>query len=222
MAREVKRAFAEAGLAGPPLLVSGDVDERMVLELRGEAATAGQAGQTGQTGPVRGFAVRAEGTSGASHVARYELVAIEDDGAWSPRLRVGEDSASSSYPGRKLLVRFADAEGRPLADVAHATSERMLRAHGGRFIDRATGLGMRLAAASGAQRRASVMRGGKRATPPEPPSVLRERALRALQSLDEGYRRIVSPARYPVGLTPQLASQRSELLAKATEDTQDE
>jgi len=216
LAREVTRVFAGAGLGTPSLVVSGGVDERLLLELRAEDASAACSAGERAHARVTAYVAAAHGEPLAADLARYELVSIEDGGSWSPRLRVGEDVASSSDPGRKLLVRYVDAEGRPVADVAHATSERFLRAQGGRFVHRATGLSARLSAASGAPLRANAMRAGKRAAPPEPPSALRERALRAVHALDEGYRRLVSPARYPVGLTQALASLKEQLLTEAT------
>jgi nicotinate phosphoribosyltransferase len=201
LARAVVKAFAAEGLPEPAMLVSGDVDERAVLELRAAES------------PVRGFVLPAEGPACAARPAHYDLVAIENDGSWSPRLRAGRDVPSSSDPGRKLLVRYADAEGHPVADIAHSTSERILRAQGGRFVDRATGIGARLSATSGTPLRATVMRAGRRAIASEPPSAHRERARRAVHALDESHRRIVSPARYRVGLSPQLASLKAELFA---------
>jgi nicotinate phosphoribosyltransferase len=205
LARAVARAFAAGGLPAPPVVISGDVDERLALELRDAPMS------------VRAYVLSAEAVPGTARLARYDLVSIEDGGAWSPRLRLGRDGESSSDPGRKLLVRYTDASGRPVADVAQATSERMLRAAGGRYVDRATGLGGKLAATVSTPMRTSVMRAGKRASTAEPAEALRDRAINAIATLDEGFRRIVSPARYPVGITPSLATLKAEMLAKATE-----
>ena len=204
LARHIAGAFASAGLAAPPLLMSGDIDEKLLLELRAEGS------------PVRAFSVRAEGTTSV-RLSRYALVAIEHEAAWSPRLHLGEDLASSSDPGRKLLARYFDSDDRPVADVTHASGERLLRAQGGRFVNRFTGLEKRLDAATSVPLQTSVMRAGRRVSPPEPPQVLRARALRALGALDGAYRRLSSPARYPVGLSPELASLKRDLLAKASE-----
>lgn len=206
LARHIAGAFAGAGLAAPPLLVSGDIDEKLLLELRAEGV------------PVRAFSVRADGarTSGARS-SRYALVAIEREAAWSPRLHLGEDVAASSDPGRKLLARYVDADNRPVADVMHASGERLLRAQGGRFVDRFSGLETRLRAATSVPLRTSVMRAGRRVSPPEAPHVLRARSLRALGVLDAAFRRLSSPARYPVGLSPELASLKHQLLAVAGE-----
>jgi nicotinate phosphoribosyltransferase len=206
LARAAARAFIAEELPPPRLLITGDVDERLALELRAELSLD------------KLFVVRGEGGPNANALARYDLVAIESRGAWSSRLRIGSDVGASSDPGRKLLVRYVDADGHPVADVAHGTGERFLRAQGGRYVDRATGMVARLEASSGAPLRASALRAGKRASPPEPPSALRERARRSVEGLDEGHRRTVSPARYPVGISPPLAAQKAELLAQASGD----
>lgn len=205
LARMAVAAFDDVGLEPPRIVVSGDVDERLVLSLRAEGV------------PLHGFVVRAEGIPGTRHLARYDLVAIEDGGTWEPRVRLDDDGRVASEPGRKLLVRFFDAGGHPVADVAHVTGERLLRAQGGRYIDRTTGLGVKLDASRSSSLRAPALRAGKRANPPESASTLRDRARSALESLGERHRRIGAPARYPIGLSPQLAALRADLLGGGDE-----
>jgi nicotinic acid phosphoribosyltransferase len=52
---------------------------------------------------------------------RCDLVALEEEGAWRP-------SNSSSAPGRKIAVRYADAMGHPLRDVVYLADERIREA----------------------------------------------------------------------------------------------
>jgi len=187
-----------------------ELDERAALELREAGDDPDDEGWTEREWAV----VAAEGASGGGSRASYDLASIENAGSWSPRMRVGADAGSSSDPGRKLLMRYFDREGHPIADVAHAMNERMLRASGGRYVDRVTGLPGKLAGASSQPLRASMMRNGKRANAPERPAVLRERAQRSVETLGEAHKRLASPARYPVGVTPQLAALKAELLAQ--------
>jgi len=187
-----------------------ELDERAALELREAGDDPDDEGWTEREWAV----VAAEGASGGGSRASYDLASIENAGSWSPRMRVGTDAGSSSDPGRKLLMRYFDREGHPIADVAHAMNERMLRASGGRYVDRVTGLPGKLAGASSQPLRASMMRNGKRANAPERPAVLRERAQRSVETLGEAHKRLASPARYPVGVTPQLAALKAELLAQ--------
>jgi nicotinate phosphoribosyltransferase len=186
------------------ILPQSELDERAALELRE---------MDGWPEPA---AVAAEGLAGGASRASYDLASIENDGTWSPRMRVGADAGSSSDPGRKLLVRYFDREGSPIADIAHSMNERILRASGGRYVDRVTMLPGKLAGASSQPLRTTIMRAGKRASPPEAPPVLRERALRSLVKLGEAHKRLAHPARYPIGVTPQLAALKAELLESIT------
>jgi nicotinate phosphoribosyltransferase len=182
-----------------------ELDERAALELR---ETGDDADDEREWAVVAG-----EGAPGGGSRASYDLASIEKDGSWSPRMRVGADAGSSSDPGRKLLMRYFDRDGRPIADVAHAMNERTLRASGGRYVDRMTGLPGKLAGASSQPLRAPMMRNGRRANAPESPAVLRERGARSVEKLGEALKRLASPARYPVGVTPHLAAMKAELLA---------
>jgi nicotinate phosphoribosyltransferase len=204
LARAAMRAFADHGAPAPRLLFTGGVDERLALELRADL-------------PVdKAFALSACATATPFPLARYELVALEEAGAWSPRLPPPSDAGPSTDPGRKLLVRYVDAKGRPVADVAHAMSERMQRAQGGRYRDRATGAMARLAAAAGAPLRTNVLRAGKRSASVEPAAATRTRSAQAVHALADSQRRVASPVRYPVGTSPSLEELKDELVARAS------
>jgi nicotinate phosphoribosyltransferase len=189
-------------VAPEPGTLHGEVDERFVLATRSEGE------------PPDSYVARADGIPGTAHFPRYDLVALESEGAWSPRLQVG-DAGSTAGPGRKLLVRYIDAEGHPVADVDHDTGERLLRAHGGRYVDRGTDLVARLDAATSAPLRAPALRAGKRVSAAEPVGALRDRATAAVHALGPEHRRLVGPVRYPVGTTPQLAALAHELRTKS-------
>ena len=130
-------------------------------------------------------------------------------------MRFGKNLASSSDPGRKVTIRYIDADDRPLADVAHATNERIGSAKDLKFIERATGFAARFKAASGAPLLSNVMRNGKRVNAAEDAKKIRERVSAGLSALPERYRRLRAPAIYPVGASSALASLKSELIAAA-------
>ena len=201
LARQALAAFASANLPEPFLFASGGIDERAIIELRRERA------------PFGAFAVGDLALPSVAPLARYELVAIEEEGVWEPRMRVGTSAATSCDPARKMVLRFLGADGALIADVAHLANERMMRAKDGRFIDRASGFTRRLAGAtSSAPLLANVMRAGKRVASPEPISATRERAQRGLGALASRHKRLVSPVRYPVGMTTALAALKAQLL----------
>jgi nicotinate phosphoribosyltransferase len=146
--------------------------------------------------------------------ADFDLSAIERGGQWAPRMRVGKNLATSSDPGRKVILRYVDADERPVADVACATNERIGSAKDLKFVDRATGFPTRLKGAkSSAPLLSNVMRNGKRVTAMEDARRIRERVSLSLSALHERFKRLRAPAIYPVGATASLASLKDELIA---------
>jgi nicotinate phosphoribosyltransferase len=201
VARTATRAFERAGLKAPVIVVSGDLDEHRIDTLRRAGA------------PIAAYVYSPQTDCGPS--AHYDLVAIEDQRQWSPRVRLGRTVLDSSMPGRKVLLRYFDADGRPLGDVAHLVSERHMSPKDVRLVERATGFPLRLRdAASSTPMLRKVLQGGKRAQPAEAASDSRERALRGMRSLPEAIRRRADPSRYPVGVSAQLAALQAELVSK--------
>jgi len=190
--------FAKAGLKEPVVVVSGVTTPEHVSDLRRSGA------------PIAAFVVAP--IVSPEPRARYDLVAIEQDGQWSPRLHVSQTHGPRGIPGRKVVLRYFDADGHPVGDVTHAANERHTPVRDARLIDLRTGQSVKLRdAASSAPVLRTVMRAGKRSQTLEPARELRERSLRAVQSLLPKHKRATAPARYPSGVTPALAALRRDL-----------
>ncbi|MBK6695017.1 MAG: hypothetical protein IPG50_22815 [Myxococcales bacterium] len=201
LARAATEAFRAAGLPEPTLVCSGDLDERRIAELVQRKAR------------YSGFLLR-EPFGDEELSAHYDLVAVERDGQWAPRIRVGESATDTSDPGRKVIVRYADRSGAPVCDVAHATKERFLPSADIRFVERHSALPTRLAAQAMTPLFSPIMRAGLRVQAAEPARVIRERALKNVKALADRYRRAGCEA-YPYGLTPTLAEMKTSLLEQA-------
>jgi nicotinate phosphoribosyltransferase len=205
LATELTRAFVASGVRAPVVAASGDLDEWKIAELRRRQA------------PVTSFILGPHTLQVSAPPARYELVAIEEEGDWAPRVRLGPTLVASSDPGRKVLMRYFDEDGRPLGDLAHATNERLSGARDLKIIDRATGFVTRLpTAATSAPLLTKVMRAGKRLARPESVFETRERARKAVTALFDRYLRLTSPRHYPVGMTLALTTLKADLVAAAT------
>jgi nicotinate phosphoribosyltransferase len=190
--------FAKAGLKEPVIVVSGASSPEHVSDLRRSGA------------PIAAFVLSPEVAPELR--ARYDLVAIEHEGQWSPRLHVSLTHGPRGIPGRKVVLRYFDADGHPVGDIAHAANERHLPVRDARLVDLRTGQTIKLRdAASNAPLLRQVMSNGKRVQALEPAREVRERALRAVQSLLPKHKRATTPARYPSGVTPTIASLRREL-----------
>jgi nicotinate phosphoribosyltransferase len=203
IARAAIAAFAKAGLEEPVLVASGNLDEFRISELRRTRT------------PLSAFIVAGLAIDDGTFRASYDMAAIEVDGQWTPRMTQGRSFTQSTDPGRKVVVRYSDANGHPLADVASATNERISSARDVRFIDRASGFPVRVqGAASSAPLLSNVMRAGKRVSAAEPSRAIRDRAVKAVRSLHERHRRLRSPATYPIGTTATVDALKRELLMR--------
>jgi nicotinate phosphoribosyltransferase len=149
--------------------------------------------------------------------ARWDLVALQEGRAWTPRLGLEPDEAV--LPGRKLVARYCDAVGRPIADLVQVSSERMAPA------SRAIMIGS-LGLAAPRQVRGALtssplkvphLRDGRLAGALEPLSALRQRAIDGLDKLSPAYRRVRAPARFPVGISHGLNELRAEMVSQASE-----
>jgi len=167
-------------------LAAADDEEALLIDAKRLGAQAG------------GWIARGLADADAkAYPMRYELVALEQSGAWAPR-RGLSNKVADVVPGRKRVVRYADAAGRAVADVIHLTNERM---HSPQAFGAAT-----LAPLARA-----VMRDGRMLEAPETAVVGRERAIAARPSMPAEITRLRRPGTYPVELSPGLLALRAEL-----------
>lgn len=164
--------------------LGGHDEEALLLEARRVGAVAS------------GYVASGLAASCADPLAvRYELVALEESGAWA--LRRGPSDRADVIAGRKMVARYYDEEGRSVADVVHLAHERLLPPR-----------------TLGAERLAplarAAMRGGRALEQPEPPRAGRERSIAARMLLPPGVAHLRAPARYPVHLSPALIALRDE------------
>jgi nicotinate phosphoribosyltransferase len=150
--------------------------------------------------------------------SRWDLVALQEGRAWAPRLGVSQLDVSV-LPGRKLVARYSDAVGRPVADVVQITSERMAPASRAVMIGPlgpASPVAIR-GALSSSPLKVPHLRDGKLAGSLEPLATLRQRTLDSLEKLSPSYKRLRGPSHFPVGISPGLYELRAELFSRATE-----
>lgn len=136
------------------------------------------------------------------------IVAVERGGAWVPR---APEPGSGAFAGRKRTIRYVDTNGVPVADVLHASSERIQSADDvvllhelGRSEER------HVRAARGLPTTLAVIRGGRRLGPSESIGEARRRAASAVDLLGPSVRRLIAPTLHPVGVSPALAQIHAE------------
>ncbi len=115
---------------------------------------------------------------------RCDLVALEEEGAWRP-------SSSSGSPGRKMAVRYADAQGHPLRDVVHLADERLRDASA-------------FDATSFETLARPILRQGRAVAAAEPPREARLRARAARLLAPPGVLSLRNPGIFPVEVSEGL------------------
>lgn len=126
---------------------------------------------------------------------RSELVALEKEGAWAipPKDLGGEETPR---PGRKMVARYTDAEGKIVSDMIFLMAERMRSPRD-------------MGAVTLSPLSRPRVRGGRTLELPEPPSIGRDRALATRSTLPEGITYLRAPKTYRVEESPQVKAQRS-------------
>jgi nicotinate phosphoribosyltransferase len=156
-------------------LGAGDEEEAALVEAKRQGRSVGGWLVQGLAdAPAAAFGMRAE------------LVAIEERGAWAPRR--GATDTADVVPGRKMVVRYTDANGRAVADVVHLDHERM-------EAPRALG------AATLAPLARALVRNGRTMELPEPCGTARERSIAGRRALPPAVAYLRTPDVYPVELS---------------------
>jgi len=187
LSRKARKLLDRAGLERTIILASGDLDEYKIAKLVDAGA------------PVDAFGVGTALTTSSDAPALggvYKLVAIEEEGRWTPRLKLSPEKAT--YPGLKQVYRIRDPETGQFDHDLIARADETPPADAEPLLQ-------------------PVMRDGRRVDPEPDLDTIRTRAEEQRQSLPPPYRRLKKAASYPVKISGPLQSDY-DLLAKQLKD----
>ena len=195
LSRTVRERLDAAGLQAARIVVSSDLDEARIAELRREGAPIDAWG-------VGTRLVTAHGDPALGGV--YKLVAVRHGGDWQPAVKRSEEPGKATLPGIKQVLRCY-AGGAATADLLCLEQEAAAAV-------RTSGSAGQVPAAGGPstppERRtpllAARLREGVRVAPRDSLAVIRERAAASLASLPPPVRTLRCAARYPVRRSPAL------------------
>lgn len=149
----------------------------------------------------------------------YKLVAVRENGAWLPAIKVSENPDKTPNPGYKNAWRLYDQRGKANADCLSLEEEdpRLMDVITLRHPnDRSKFRSLRKNEISKIEPLfVKVLEKGKRLV--EPPSLADMRRVREedMACLDPGVRRLMNPHIYHVSLTERLYRLKQDLIAKA-------
>jgi len=193
--------FRSTAVGAVAHLGPGDDEEETLADLQRHGLQAAEWASRGVAGVHAGLQLR------------VDLVAIEEEGAWVPRLGAIPDITAT--PGRKLVVRYFDRTGQPIADVVHGVSERLMPAEEAMLIGHleVPAAIPIIGATSSKPVLEPLMRTGRAVGTSSSVVKARGELRSALEVLPAAYARLRHPARFPVGLTRALADLKAELVS---------
>ncbi|MGE0433428.1 MAG: nicotinate phosphoribosyltransferase [Planctomycetota bacterium] len=198
-------ALEEAGYTDPLIVASSDLDEDLIADLRRQGAK------------INAWGVGTHLITSRDHPALggvYKLVAIHENGAWAPRIKISSNPVKTTDPGRKQLVRYYGEHNEPLGDVLYAADETPATGKQIRAVDPVR-LHLRYVLGPVARHEVllrPVVKDGQRVVEPERVRDIRDRAQAAVASFPEEYLRLRNPEIFRVMLSPALAKEKGRML----------
>jgi nicotinate phosphoribosyltransferase len=202
---EARRILDDAGFNDVPIVASNDLDEHVITSLKEQGAKIGVWG-------VGTRLVTGDGQGALGGV--YKLSAVQDeDGTWLPRVKLSEQTAKTSTPGRHQIRRFYH-EGEPIGDAIFDLDhepEKWTIVHPvdvarRKHLDADTPFTELLQPA---------LRAGLRVSEAPPLAEVRAQAAENLAGFYSGVKRLVNPHAYPAGLEESLHERKIALILAA-------
>ena len=203
LSQQAREKLDAAGFPEVKIVASNDLDESLIESLRHQGAKIDIWG-------VGTNLVTAADQPALGGV--YKLAALRrDDGAWQPRIKLSEQSAKSSIPGRLQVRRFMK-DGMFTGDAIYDVDRSFPNA--ATIIDPADPIRRKTMGedCEFIDVLQPVMKQGARAAPAEPLSDVRDRCRETLTKLHPGILRLKNPHAYPAGLEGGLFNFREQLL----------
>jgi nicotinate phosphoribosyltransferase len=218
------RMLDDAGFPDVSIVLSNQLDELTIWQIQTQiAAEAPRYGLDADS--VIGRLVYGVGTrlitskDDAALDGVYKLVAVQEDGAWIPAIKISESLAKVVNPGQKAVWRIYDRQGQATADLLTqvdelpAEADRLLLHHP---IEHGTYRYLPASDISSIEPLLEdVLVSGRLVRESPPLEQIRERRQVDMNRLHSGVKRLLFPHIYHVSLSARLWEQKQELVAAA-------
>jgi nicotinate phosphoribosyltransferase len=210
-----------AGFPDASIVLSSNLDElviwQIITQIAQEAPDYGLDADEVIGRLVYGVGTRLITSQGKSALGGvFKLVALQDEGAWQPAIKISENPIKTPNPGQKRAWRIYDERGKATADLLaldqenptqidplllhHPTDHTKYRILPQKAISRVEALHI------------EVLREGKLAYDLPTIDQIRQNRINDLEQLDTGVRRLLTPHIYHVSLTKALWDLKQELI----------
>jgi nicotinate phosphoribosyltransferase len=201
------RMMRDAGIENPTIVASNDLEEDLIADLKRQGAKINAWG-------VGTHLITSRDCPSLSGV--YKLVAVQENGAWQPRMKISSNLAKATNPCRKSVVRYFDDAGQPLGDVMYDMEERwqasgVIRGRDDTQPHRP--IRLHRAARSEALLKTAFEQGERHYD--EPVVEMRDHYIKQLGKLPDEYKRLRNPEIYRVMLSEQVGLLKEERLNRS-------
>jgi nicotinate phosphoribosyltransferase len=198
LSKKARRMLDEAGLGYVKIVASNLLDERVVKSLLDQDA------------PIDIFGVGTLLATGAPDGSLDGVYKLAESGG-EPRLKLSENPAKTTLPGRKKIVRCSNGQGLFQADAIALEDEGDVPLMVHPFEP---GKSLGLSDFRKEEVLIRVMADGRQVTSPEPVSQIAAYARERLAALPAEHKRFENPHIYRVGLSERLAGLRNGLVRR--------
>ncbi len=207
LSQEARRRLDAAGLRDTVIVASNELDEFVIQALRGQEAAVGVWGVG--TRLVTGW-----GDPALGGVYKLSAMRAAPGDPWTPRVKLSEQAAKTSVPGRLQVRRFR-SDGHFLADVIWDEERGIPEAP--EMVDPLDPTRRRVipAGTPGEDLLVPVLRRGELLAPSPPLAAGRARVREQLAGFHSGVKRLLHPHQFPVGLEHALHELRMRLVLEA-------
>ncbi len=200
------KMLADAGFEDPLIVASNDLEEDIIASLKQQGAKINAWG-------VGTHLITSHDCPALSGV--YKLVAVKENGAWRPRMKISSNIEKATDPGRKKLIRYYNDQGHPVGDLM--CSEEQPDYSGGVVHGRHRTQPHKVARFRGISRAEDLLQpvfeNGKRIGASPSVKEIRERALEQTASLPVEFKRLKNPELYRVILSDEIGQLKDNMLA---------
>lgn len=224
LAIRAARMLDEAGFPDSSIVLSNDLDELLIWQIQTqiieEAARYDVDADALLGRLIYGVGTRLVTSHGEGALGGvYKLVALQQEGAWQPTLKIAESQSKITNPGRKRVWRIYDERDRASADLIclddeePAQHDRLMLRHPSDHTRHRTLERDRIAAIEPLL--VDVLRAGELVYDLPTIEEIRQRRQADVDRLDAGVRRIMNPHIYHVSLSERLWDLKQALINQA-------
>lgn len=205
LSKRIRKMLDKAGLEDCKIILSNSLDEFTISSLllqgaRVDSFGVGERLITAKSDPVFG--------------AVYKLVAVEEDGAFQPRIKMSENVEKLTNPGLKDIYRIYDHHGKAVADMIAVQGEQIDLTQPFRYVDpRKPWKNRFFEGGSAVNLRRLYVRDGERVEDLPPLEEIREYVRRQLaEEIWPEEQRFENPHRHYLDMTPDYYELKMGLL----------